>query len=283
MTGRNYDRLSVEEFGRQLITSGDLDPVYIALARLDWSHDQLCRWLIAYWCFYHCGFASYASEHEGDHFWGTLSAAARNDIEAPIGGRWPRGSERRHARGEQGLRMVLDLENRYKLNPSEMVNYIAKGAPNYEEVARRAQEHTLFGPWISFKIADMIDRVCLVHVDFSQAGVFMFKDPVKAALMVWRKNMYGSITAKARPIDQLKAITGVIEYLHDVFADLKAPPNQDRPIDLQEVETVLCKWKSHMNGHYPLFNDIDEIRFGLLNWGKAAGEFLKAMPPGYAE
>ena len=36
---RNYPRLDIESFGRHLITSGDLDPIYTALVRADGSLD----------------------------------------------------------------------------------------------------------------------------------------------------------------------------------------------------------------------------------------------------
>ena len=60
----------------------------------------------------------------------------------------------------------------------------------------------------------------------------------------------------------------------------------ERPVGLQEVETILCKWKSHMNGHYPLNNDIMEIRHGLKDWlpvSALARAFYDAMPEGLTD
>ncbi|GAG15566.1 unnamed protein product, partial [marine sediment metagenome] len=68
-----YDKLSIQDFGQGLLHSNDLDPVYVALYGLinnhRWDKDQLKRWLVAYWCFYNCGFASYISEFIGEQFW----------------------------------------------------------------------------------------------------------------------------------------------------------------------------------------------------------------------
>lgn len=284
MASRNYERLSIEVFGRHLITSGDLDPVYIALHKLHsnggWATDQLHRWLVAYWCFYHCGFASHVAG-AGDRFWDIMGEAAANDTVPPVGERWPRGSERRHARGKQGIAMVEHLACRYWDDPGNMIRFICAGDVagarlSFSSVVDRAKVHTLFGPWIGFKIADMVDRVLGLPVDFNQASVFMFKDPVKAAIMLWHQRM--NMPDAARPKDQDAVICEIVEYLSDEFSDLLAPPLMDRPIGLQEVETVLCKWKSHMNGHYPLNNDIDEINEGLKGWGQAAEEFSSAMP-----
>ncbi|GAG17632.1 unnamed protein product, partial [marine sediment metagenome] len=49
---------------------------------------------------------------------------------------------------------------------------------------------------------------------------------------------------------------------------------------LQEVETVLCKWKSHMNGCYPMGKDTREITEGLAPWAgyTSVREFREYMP-----
>lgn len=293
MSSRNYKRLDPVGFGHQLITSKDLDPIYVALVRMNFSEEQLARWLVAYWCFYHAGFASWASEfEEGGDFWSSLLEAAANEIEAPPGGRWPRGSERRHFRGEQALKAVRELSDRYK-DPFEMVEYIA-GIPNPEapqmfaDVSKRAREHRGFGPWISFKIGDMIDRVVGVDVDFDNAAVFMFDDPVKGVLLLNRwiglgervnfdpKEVLSVLDEKKTASED--EIQFALGYLTGKLGTLLAPPSNDRRVGLQELETVLCKWKSHLRGHYPLFNDITEIRHGLDGWGKTAEKFKAEMP-----
>ena len=280
MAGRNYPRLTVEEFGRHLITTGDLDPVYCALHDWEPDEDYLARWLLAYWCFYHCGSASYLSEQLGDDYWDAMMVAAVNEQPAPNGGRWPRGSERRHFRGKQGIAAIQDLRKRYPAGPQEMIDALREAAPSFKSVTDRAASHRGFGPWISFKIADMVDRVLGTYVEFETDDVFMFKDPVKGAMMVYRTKFNVPETAKILPAKEPAIIRECVDYLKNEFIDLKAPPGRDRLVELQEIETVLCKWKSHMNGHYPLNNDIDEIREGCVGWGDAATEFLSYMPKG---
>ncbi len=298
MSKRDYPRLTIYEFGEQLLISGDLDPVYIALDKMEWQDegeakypDQLYRWLVAYWCLYHCGAACYLSEMDGDTFWQQLLVAAENRLPAPDGGRWPRGSERRHWRGDAAVRAVEEMRARFSDSggrPEDVVFYIAdhrvlETLP-FAEVAARAKTLPLFGPWISFKVADMLDRLGIVSVDFDQASVFMFTDPAKAALMLWRQRMSlpeNAIPKSAEMRDQI--INEVVRHLADHFRGYSAPPLMDRPVGLQEIETILCKWKSHMNGHYPLFNDIDEIRHGLAGWAphsETARAMLAAMPRG---
>lgn len=287
MAGRNYDRLDIYTFGAHLLETGDLDPVYIALDKMEWSDaDQQARWLVAYWCFYHCGAASYISEASGKEFWQRMSVAAKNEAEAPDGGRWPRGSERRHFRGEAASKAVKTLWGRYFEDPERIVTEIAagEGPLPYAMVAGRAKELPLFGPWISFKVCDMLDRLGIQAVDFDQAAVFMFDDPVKAALTLWRQ--HSKLPDEAKPKDEatkVRIIENVVDHLSEHFKGFTAPPRHERPVGLQEIETILCKWKSHRNGHYPLFNDIDEIRHGLSGWGEhceTARAMLHAMPKG---
>lgn len=286
MSKRNYERMSIEDFGAHLLVTGDLDPIYLAL-RKAFCHPAkgnptaLARWLVAYWCFYHAGVASYLSQLEGKEFWDEMGKAAANDSPAPTGDRWPRGSERRHFRGQAAIGAVQKLRSDFK-KPEHVVSVLIGGEneQTFSGITTRAKMLPLFGPWISFKIADMIDRVLALPVTgFDQAAIFMFKDPTVAALRLWA--LKAGLPESAKPKDEAKAIQQVVDYLIDCFKDSLAPPLKDRPVGLQEVETILCKWKSHMNGHYPLFNDIDDINEGVEPWIKVsttAELFAKSMP-----
>jgi hypothetical protein len=222
------------------------------------------------------------SQHTGFDFWKQMRIAAMNEEPTPVGGRWPRGHERRHFRAAIAMDSCTDLQRRYGDMPEDMVSFIVSGGTplTMRIVSERAQQHRGFGPWIGFKIADMIDRVLGVGVDFDQAAVFMFKDPERAAMMLWEQREAIKYPATAKPKREaiLNAVAG---YLINHFKDHTAPPLSDRPINIQEVETILCKWKSHMNGHYPLYNDIHEINTGLKPWVDkcvAARNFLECMP-----
>jgi hypothetical protein len=61
----------------------------------------------------------------------------------------------------------------------------------------------------------------------------------------------------------------------------KAPPRFERAINIQEIETILCKWKSHMNGHYKVGKDTHEIHEALKETsGTTAQTLLKAGSKG---
>lgn len=276
---RNYPRLKIEDFGSQLLTTGDLDPVYIALCSVDWSRGKIARWLVAYWCFYHCGVASFISEHKGKEFWNWMQMAAANVIPTPLLGdgstRWPRAKERRHFRGMQAISAVNELANKYSI-PENMIEEIFIQGNNFANVSKFVKTHRGFGSWIAFKVCDMMERIFSQRIDFSEAEVFMFKDPTEAALMQFR--IRNNLVEDTPITDKQEAIHVIVEYLRTVFLNRDAPPHNDRPVGLQEIETILCKWKSMMRGHYPPYNDIDEISAGLIGWGNSASEFLEAMP-----
>jgi hypothetical protein len=282
MATRDYNRLSIEDFGDHLLTSGDLDPVYIALCRAEMPEDQLHRWLLAYWCCYHPGASSWLSELEGPAFWQGLYDAAWNEKPAPVGGRWPRAPERRHWRAKNAILCVDDLHKRYS-TASDFVRY-CYGSPlegvgiPLRYVTERVQQHVGFGPWIAFKVADMMERVCDIPIDFRLNDI-MYKDPEEAAARLWLQR--SGFADGVRILDRPKAVRQAVEYLVGRFHRYDAPGGRVRPVGFQEVETILCKWKSHVNGHYPLNNDLVEIRAGAEPWAKVsktAEAFLHHLP-----
>lgn len=284
--------LSVEDFGKILLDSNDLDPVYVALYRMH-SDDildmaQLSRWILAYSCLYHCGAASYLSEFEGDNFFSQLMTAAKNEdaAPAPTGGRWPRGHERRHWRGGQAVASCQALHDRYGFKPELFLADIAgvgfgmQPSPEpvpFRVISQRVQALRGFGSWISFKLADMIDRLGLQRVSFTFDEVTVYKDPVQAAERLVRQRNGFPPTAQVKP----EAVKAVFAALEEHFADYPAPPLYDRPVGLQEVESILCKWKSHQNGHYPLYNDLTEIHSSLASWAEVSevARYFKASMP----
>lgn len=283
---RNYERLPIKLFGKQLLESKDLDPIYVALHQLTqhdgWDNAQVERWMIAYWCFYHAGVASYLSEFKGASFWAKMLVAAANETQTPVGTRWPRGSERRHFRGKQGTSAIAELGNRYGNEPEKMVHFIGGAGGPYATVEKRIRQHRSFGPWISFKVADMLERICGYNITFENSEIFMFDSPTKAAFMVWASNARKPVSTSEPPEEERDGVIKfVVDALTDHFQSHEPPPRGGRPLGLQEVETILCKWKSHVRGHYPLYNDIDEINEGLEVWATkndSAKMFLANMP-----
>ena len=142
------------------------------------------------------------------------------------------------------------------------------------------KEHYGFGDWIAYKVADMLERCCGVPVVFSHEDA-MYDSPTQAAIRVWREKQ--GLSEAAKPKEPARAVRAVVDHLLDLFGPYEAPGG-GRTVGLQEVETVLCKWQSHQNGHYPLDNDLIEIRHGALPWADhspTARQFLQHLPLTY--
>lgn len=269
MTTEAYPKLGPVEFGRALLETGDLDPIYIALHKAEPTVPQLRRWLLAYWMFYHAGVASRLSEEEGQAFW---DATRRADKE-----KWPRGRERRHFRAANSGRAIADLSARFP-KPEEACRFAEGGDPatTLEAVSRRVQTWSGFGPWIAFKAADMIDRLGLCRVYFSSTGLGFYKEPAEGAKLAAPR--FG--IAGADQYKPLALTTMVVNRLMIALRPATAPPRHERQVSVPEVETVLCKWKAHMAGHYAVGSDTREIRASLeaRDWGATAKAFLEALP-----
>lgn len=276
--------LTIEQFGTSLLKSGDLDPVYLAVNGAIKDAATKRRLCLAYLCFYSLGFAAWCSEKKGVAFWDAMKVAAENTKPCPqhISGRWPRAAERRHFRGAQATDAVAELSFRYK-KPEEFCEYVFAGLPTFQTVSERTKEHRGFGDWVSFKTADLGERVLGYPVDFSNCELGIYKDPRQGAALA-RAQMLGetaagSIARKAWEDDiSDEQLRETLAYYIKAYRKFKAPPLYDRPVNVQEIETCWCKGKSYSKGHYWVGKDIHEISEGLKGWGATATQLLRCMP-----
>jgi hypothetical protein len=264
------ETLGVEAFGRRLIKTRDLDPAYCGLVHAKLPSDQLARWLLGYWCFYHVGVASWLSERAGADFWSCMTTAAANLPERSPRGlglpadRWPRASERRHFRGAKSVAAVQWLARKYP-RPQDCVERLAT-AKTAEQVMSIVEGWPMFGEWASFKIADMIERVWGAPIRFPEDVCLLYSEPLAGLKMA----------AHAAGIVNLESYQA---QLLRHFSKFPAPPTGDRPCGPQELETVCCKHKSYIGGHYDIGKDIREQRAALMGWGATAQRILAAYPP----
>ena len=255
----------IEVFGSKLLDTGDLDPVYIALHSLSLSGLPLAKWLVTYWCFYHSGVACHAVE--ANDYWGVMEAAAANDDQER---RWPRGTERRHFRGLTSKRAVAELRSRFG-DAEGILSYVTEDG-SLDGVVRRVTGLYGFGRWIAFKVADMLDRCAGVEIAFDEAGVFLYEQPAESVDILWRRR-------RMPPgIDQAVKRSIICRNLLAEFDGRMAPPTYDRPLGMAEIETILCKWKSHINGRYHIGKDCNEVREHLRGWGSLAERMALGVP-----
>lgn len=254
-----YKTMDIYEFGRKLLETRDLDPVYVLIHQAKFTPIQLRNWLLAYWCFYHCGTASWITE-QGDRFgrngyWLAMQRAAASSD-------YSRASERRHFRGIAACDSVQWLQENDSVF-AEFDGYAEEGAtPTVEDVMSYVKEWKGFGPWIAFKVADMLERLGLLKIDFTDTGSWLYESPLQAAESLWATEHDNEENI---PLD---VGNWAIDRILGQLGRLKAPPRYERLINAQEAETILCKWKSHINGHYEVGKDTKEIRHGLLKMGR---------------
>jgi hypothetical protein len=257
-------RLGVIEFGKLLVESGDLDPLYIALWNSGMENSQLKRWLVCYWCYYHAGLSCLVSEAEGKSFWSFMRRIAT------AGTQYPRGTERRHFRGKLAMESVRRLGSEYP-SPETLVDWLGEGGPTALGVTKRVLSLYGFGEWIKWKVPDMLDRLDLAPIRFAEGDL---------ALMFSTSKQGAYETCKACGIEAVDELRAAHRYLKRKLGKLKAPPRYERRINVQETETIFCKWKSHLGGHYPIGKDCLELREGVEQFGECqtARSVLSALP-----
>lgn len=273
--------MNAKQFGEQLVMTGDLDPIYIMLNNSSMGPDATARWCLAYWMFYHAGVASRIAEQEGESFWAMVWAAQVN--------KWPRGTERRHFRGANADNAIKYLEEHYP-DPEDACAQLA-GLNTWDElvdaapieplsfalVASRAQQWVGFGPWIAFKIADMIDVCIGIPVAFPKDSSVWYDEPIKGGVFAWLDEMghgvpYNDYHDGLSSMERRERVDEVIpHYLHWFKVNNTIGPD-GRGVGIQELETIFCKYKSHLNGHYPIGKDTREILHALSDdrWGQLA-------------
>lgn len=246
------------EFGHYLLDTYDLDPLYVILASVSWPERVMKTFLLAYWVFYSAGVAAKIAEAENPyHMMFSLDAQHAS-----------RGHERRHMRGQQFEDTVNGL--RKFGSPEKVVDYMINGF-DFKTIAKNVQAFWGFGQWMAFKVADMAERVLQLSVDFSNAEIGVYKDPIKGAALIGFGDQHHNITR-----DEVHT---VFRGLQIGFNDRLAPPYLDRVVNIQELETICCKWKSHVNGHYPIGCDTFEIYHGLQGCGDLAQELQVKLKP----
>ena len=259
---KRYQPIDHRSFANYLFDTEDLDPIYVGLYRLNLSQGQLASWLLSYWCFYHAGVS--CSLVESNNYWDDMIDFAGRKAA-------PRGTERRHFRGQKAVDAVAYLMHRYG-KPLNAVNDLVSGDFTFANISERVQQWPLFGPWIAFKVADMLERCAQYPIDFSNCELSMYSEPTKGALLIAQQEMDVLFMPET-----LSLVVDVCQELLQIHEGRRAPPTYDRPINIQEIETILCKFKSHWYGHYPLGKDTVEVYHALQGYGTLADKMSKAL------
>lgn len=266
-------KLSCYEFGHQLLELNDLDPVYVLLHEAQLEREHLLRWLLSYWCFYHVGTASWCTDpwlyrslptesQETlkcfDTYWKRMLLAAGSKD-------YLRCHERRHFRGQFATDSVTKL---YGMSIQDRFAPLLSKKLSLQKVFTVVTSWYGFGNWIAFKVADMLERLGLAEVEFSTGSIFMFDSPRKGAQLLCDIEVPLSERTTSHECE-LAIQEWAVNRILDTLGDYKAPPRYERNINVQEAETILCKWKSYMQGHYKLGEDVEGCYKALHHYKKS--------------
>jgi hypothetical protein len=253
----NYPRKSAYDFGRALLEQKDLDPLYDMLYAAGLERPLLARYMLAYWCFYDTGTAAWVAYLPPPGFWARMREAAGSK-------RFPRGGDRRHFRGATALKSVGFLESLGE-TPERLLDRLSGGGKptTLTAVVGRVRELYGFGLTISFKAADMLERLWGARYVFGPDDPLLFSQTPRAgALSLAEAEGWGDGSAEEEIVKQ--AHGRVLE----VLGGYSAPPRFERKLTVLETETILCKWKHHLNGSYPVGRGKEAQWKGLPAFGR---------------
>jgi hypothetical protein len=246
-----------EEFIKVDIYSGDSDPVYWALYRSmthsEFGWEWTTRFAVAMLAYYHMGTALKAADQKNNEFWPFLKA---------IYPAAPRGSERRHFRGEKGLQALERMEA-HSPNP---IQFFSRLPSTYKDIKEYcAYNLTEFGPYFVLKTVDYMDRCMRNQVGGMDAlADNLPNEPAKAIKLIYP----GLSVAQG-----FRRMCGRVSLL-----GLRAAPDFGRPVGPAEVETSLCGWKTTKYKGNWFGADIASKREELSSCG-ARGQLLASLLP----
>jgi len=243
-----------QKFAKVTIETDDLDPSYIFLkrARELKGESWACRFVIHFLCFYDLGGAVKAADQTTDSsFWDYTIA----NFHA-----FPRGTERRHSRGDIGLGYITNLSQHG--SPTRIWGMMQ--APTYTDLVRTFNygfKGCGFGPYFIWKVLDLQERVWgrKISLSLEEAVRYCPDEPRRCATFLWPEERFSEVMTK------------VALYVSNFPA-----PNGGRPCSYQEAETVLCMLKGYfITKTHTIGDDVDEKHNQLYRWP----ELQALLPP----
>jgi hypothetical protein len=179
-----------------------------------------------------------------------------------------RGRERRHFRGLLSRKSVAWLEHHFEGWATQRIWSDLETAETAKQVVKLVTEWVGFGNWIAFKVADMLERLELnSKLKFEASELTLYDSPRHGAKDIWDMESAhwgdsGEVYIGGEPCD----VTGWgVEFLLMNLVGQVAPPSGNRPVNIQEAETVMCKYHAYLNGNYHIGEDIRALK-QALDW-----------------
>lgn len=236
-------RMSCEEFAINIVESGDLDPDYIFLLnvfnKLKLTDEQRATWIVMKTVVYN-------SCSEAEIF---FRERTFENVEY--------GAERR--KHKRYAKRYFEAFKAHAVGRAASVHRYFRGLPPSASVSLQALRRIDgVGPWAAWKCLDLLERVLHLPVDFSSVDFrIAYEYPLKGILM---------LAGHEEDVTLLKDSSLYRDCLEISVNKIGAgrlclsPPTRDRPIGVQEFETIFCKYHSYMHGHYTPGEDLHRLR-----------------------
>jgi len=237
--------MSFRDFSAALIRSGDLDPDYLIMKAYA-EENNLPRPILLTWIIYKVFIYDTASE---------IKVLFHNASISKV----KHGAERRKNKNntEQQLSDFLiecDL-------PGEFLN--EGHSLHYRDFKKHVTQFPGIGSWAAWKYGDLLERVagCKLDftVDFREAYDFPLKGlaRVNGATKESEDYLVSLLKGPESSTMYLLYMNNAIKQLGPVWS--YEAPGGGRALNLQELETCLCKYHSYLNGHYKLGQDTAHV------------------------
>lgn len=217
------------KFAEVMFKLEDADPGYMLLKRAELDRATKLRYVLAWCTYYNPGIAAVACQFQGAKFYQYLLSVYPSA---------KRASERRHFRGQAGLKALAQWQERFP-KPEAMIE--ATYGTSYLEVRKNMKDMAQMGDYFYWKLADIWDTVFDEVVDFTGCEKYMPKVPQQGAQIIATLEKHDYHDFYLRP---------VVEAITNHITNIPYPVKGGRKLALQEAETVCCVFKQHVVGDY---------------------------------
>lgn len=235
------------EFGKTMLGYSDHDFSHVAMANAAWTRQETDMVFLAYRFFMHIGTACWIADAGSvEGFWQRLEAEYDT---------LPRKIDRHQTRGVSGWRTINQVRA-ISDDPSKVLDFWYPDGATYTDVYPKIMAVHDWGKSNAWHNFDMAERTLpqrhLRAVTLREAELYMYDYPWEVLATYVDENYQTSSAVAARMLAEFDR-AGVV-----------TPPFGDRPISMQELETVLCRYRKYRKGGYVFGKDKKTVIKNLL-------------------
>jgi hypothetical protein len=219
-------------FGVFIFDQREADPGYYVMNYLreaGYKQAQLKRFAVAWCAFYNLGIAARASELQGRTFYSLL-----RDLYPTA----TRASERRHFRGQAGLKALTQWEETFP-KPEGLADYIMNAEMGH--IRERCGHVAQMGDYFKWKWGDITEVLTQEPVNFRGFENKSPKVPQQGAALIAEAEGQGDWDTQATYRYITRAMRG---------QDVQSAYAPWRVFDVQDAETICCVYKQYRSGGY---------------------------------